>query len=310
MTRSRRLTDLFGRESWAVRRLRPLREAVLRAVYARRGLPRTVNGITIRVAPEHRWYFAPQYDAPVAEYFRPRVRPGSACLSIGANLGVYPLKFAHWSAPGGVVYAFEPNPNTAAALRRHVAMNGLADRVEVLERAVSDRPGTATFHAAGVEGMSRLGEPNPGLAGRTRAIEVPVDTLDLFCRVRGVRPAALMMDVEGFEVAALAGARELFTAGPPPVAVVEFHPNAWGVAGTTRADLERLLADYRLRVVPLSGQADPFAEYGHVALEPAGGLPTRTGRGWPTSSPPCSWPAASSAGPSGTPWSWPGTWPR
>src|SRR5829696_4965444 len=118
-------------------------------------------------------------------------------------------------------------------------MNHLTDRVEVVELAVSNVAGTATFHLAGVDGMSRLGEPNPELAGRTRAVEVVVDTLDQFCRARGVSPSALMMDVEAFEVAALAGARDLFTAGPPPVAVVELHPNAWGVAGTSRADLER-----------------------------------------------------------------------
>jgi len=230
-------------------------------------MPRRVNGVTVRVAPEHRWYFAPQYDASVAEYLRTRVGPGSVCLSVGANLGMYPLQFAHWSAPSGVVYAFEPNPDTAAVLRRHVAMNQLVGRVEVVERAVSDRLGTATFHSAGLDGMSRLGEPNPGLAGRTRSVDVVVDTLDQFCKDRGVRPAALMMDIEGFEIAALIGARDLFTASPPPVTVVEIHPNAWDVAGTSRADLERLLAEYRLRAVALSGQLDPLAGYGHVALE-------------------------------------------
>jgi FkbM family methyltransferase len=259
--------DITHRESWVIRQLRRAREAILLSVYTRRGLPRTVNGVPIRVAPEHRWQFAPQYDAPVAEYLRQRVEPGSVSLSVGANLGVYPLQFAHWSAPDGVVYAFEPNPDTAAALRRHVAMNQLAYRVTVVERAISDRPGTATFHMAGVDGMSRLREPNPNLAGQTRSIEVVVDTLDLFCQARGLGPATLMMDIEGFEIAALVGAKSLFSATPPMVAVVEFHPNAWDVAGTSRADLEQLLADYQLRVIPLSGQKDPLAEYEHVALE-------------------------------------------
>lgn len=254
---------------WAARRLRMVRETLVRRVCARRGLRRTVNGISVQVAPEHRWYFAAQYDAPVAKYLRPRVCPGSVCLNIGANLGVYSLQFAHWSGPNGVVYAFEPNPEAAVALRRHAAMNQFADRIEVVECAVSDHRGTATLHLTGVEGMSRLGEPNPRLAGRTRAMEVTVDTLDGFCRIRRIRPTAMMMDIEGFEVAALIGARDLFTASPPPVAVIELHPDSWGIAGTTRGDLERLLAEYRLRVVPLSGQVDPLSEYGHVALEPA-----------------------------------------
>ena len=267
MAWDRRIIQLLGGESWVTRGLQRIHGSVLRAVYASRAMPRKVNGVPVLVASEHRWYFAPQYDASVAGYLRTRVRPGSVCLSVGANLGMYPLQFAHWSAPSGIVYAFEPNPDTAAALRRHIAMNRLADRVEVVERAISDRPGTATFHSAGLDGMSRLGEPNPGLAGRTRSIEVLVDTLDQFCKDRGLRPAALMMDIEGFEIAALVGARDLFTAGPPPVTVVEIHPSAWDVAGTSRADLERLLAEYRLRAVALSGQLDPLAKYGHVALE-------------------------------------------
>ncbi len=251
------------------RSLQQVRGLILRAVCCGRGMQRTVNGIPLRIHPDHRWYFCSRYDAPVAEYFRARIRPGSICVSVGANLGVYPLQFAHWSGPDGVVYAFEPNPDTANVLRRHIAMNRLVPRVEVVERAVADQPGLAVFHAAGIDGMSRLGQPNPGLAGRTRPIEVHVDTLDRFCSERSVRPAAMMMDIEGFEVAALAGARELFIGGPPPVTVVEFHPNAWHVARTGRAELERRLAEYQLRAVPLSGQLDPLAEYGHVALEPA-----------------------------------------
>jgi FkbM family methyltransferase len=247
--------------------LQRLRGSVLRAMYADRGMPRMVNGVAVRVAPEHRWYFTSQYDTSVAEYLRPRVRPGSVCMSVGANLGMYPLQFAHWSAPTGMVYAFEPNPDTAATLRRHIGMNRLTGRVEVIERAVSDRTGQATFHLAGLDGMSRLGEPNPELRGRTRSIEVVVDTLDRFCTERGLRPAALMMDIEGFEIAALAGARDLLTHGPPPITVVEFHPNAWNVAGTCRDDLERILGECQLRAVPLTGQSDPLAEYGHVALE-------------------------------------------
>lgn len=265
---ARRLAEWGGPDSWVVRRLRPAREWALDLAYGRAGLPRTVNGVPVRVLPRHRWYFVPEYDAPVAEYLRPRVRPGAVCVSVGANLGVYPLQFAHWSGPAGRVYAFEPNPQAAAALRRHVAMNGLAGRARVVERAVADRPGTAVLHAAGTNGMSRLGEPNAELAGRTRPLRVEVDTLDRFAAGEGVRPDVVMIDVEGFEWAVLAGARGLLAAARPPVVVVEMHPAAWPVAGADRPAGERLLAEYRLRVVPLSGQRDPLGEYGHVALEP------------------------------------------
>lgn len=247
--------------------LRSCREWVLQRIYHRRGLPRVVNGLPLRAAPEHRWYFDPRYDAPVADYFRPRIQPGDTCLSIGANLGIYPLQFAHWSAPTGQVIAFEPNPLTAVQLRRHVAMNHFSHRIRVVEQAIANNPGTATFHFAGVDGMSRLGEPNPALAHQTTAVTVTVDTLPRFCQAHGITPRALMMDIEGFEIAALLGARALWETANPIHAVIELHPSAWGVAGTTRADLQSFLRQCHLSLVPLSGQRDPLKDYGHVALE-------------------------------------------
>src|SRR5690349_17923298 len=96
MSLARRVARALGHDSWLVRRLRRARELALAAAYGRGGLVRRVNGAPMRVLPEHRWYFAPEYDAPVAALFRGRLRPGNVCVSVGANLGVYPLQFAHW----------------------------------------------------------------------------------------------------------------------------------------------------------------------------------------------------------------------
>ncbi len=267
MTWIRNVAELIGPESWVVRLFRPVREWALEKACGSRGLERSVNDVPMRCMTRYRWYFSPTYDSPVASYFRSRVRPGAVCVSIGANLGIYPLQFAAWSAPDGVVYAVEPNPQTATVLRTHVVMNGLAGRAHVVEQAISDRRGEATFLQAGVDGMSRLGQANPALEIQAHPIRVNVDSIDNFCASHGIRPAALMIDIEGFEARALAGARDLFASDNPPVTVVEMHPNAWSVAGTDRAAIEDLLREYRLHLVPLSGQADVLGEYGHAALE-------------------------------------------
>jgi FkbM family methyltransferase len=235
--------------------------------YGRTGVPRVVNGVRLQVLPRFRWYFAETYDAHVVEALQRAVRPGAICLSVGANLGVYPLQFASWTAPNGRVIAFEPNPTTAAFLRRHVAMNGFADRVEVVETAVSDRRGAATFFAAGTDGMSRLGAPNPLLGDAAREISVETDTLDDFCKRRGLRPDLMMIDVEGFEERVLAGARSLLAGETLPTIVVEMHPDAWGNAGGDARSFKALLDGANLVARPLSGQQDSFADYGHVLLE-------------------------------------------
>jgi hypothetical protein len=105
-----------------------------------------------------------------------------------------------------------------------------------------------------------------------REIKVPVVTLDGFCEARGLEPDWLFMDIEGFELAALAGARGLLSkGGGGPEVVVEMHPDVWASAGTTREGGEALLAELGLRAVPLMGQRDALGEHGIVHLERAEG---------------------------------------
>jgi FkbM family methyltransferase len=264
---ARKVSGLLGRESRLVNNLRPAYESLLGALSGGRGIPWEINGETYRVDPRFRHRLGQHYDAPVARYLRGRVRPGALCLDVGANVGIYVLQFARWAGPGGRVVAFEPNPSARAVLARHVALNGLEGRVRVVPAAVGASGGEGVLFAADADGMSRLGEPNELIADRVRELTVPVVTLDGFCEAEGLEPDWLFMDIEGFELAALAGARRLIERrGARLGVVVELHPNAWAVAGTAREDAEALLAELGLRAVPLTGQRDALAEHGIVHL--------------------------------------------
>ena len=263
-----RVAGLVGRESWLIRRMRPAYESLLEWAGRGRGAAWTVNGVEYRVDPHYRHRLGRDYDAPVAEFLRARVRPGDVCVDVGANVGVYVLQFAHWSAPSGRVIAFEPNPGARDVLDKHVRFNGLERRVTVVPAAVGGRAGSATLYAAGAEGMSRLGEPNRAIAGRVREVGVPVVTLDEYCAGEGVEPDWLFIDIEGFEVAALEGARRLVESRRGALGlVVELHPNVWHTAGTSRAALEGLLNELKLEAEPLTGQRDALGEHGLVHLK-------------------------------------------
>jgi FkbM family methyltransferase len=264
---ARRTSGLMGRESWLIRRLRPVYESLLSATGGGRGIPWDINGVTYRIDPHHRHRLGQSYDAPVAAFLRERVKPGSLCFDVGANVGVYVLQFANWSSPSGQVVAFEPNPGALKILRRHVEMNRLTERVSIVPAAVGESIGEAVLYAVEADGMSRLGEANKALRGRAREIKVPVVTLDDYCRTENLKPDWLFIDIEGFEIAALSGARELIESRRGELGiVVEMHPNVWDSANTTRAGAENLLADLRLRAVPLTGQADCLGDYGLVHL--------------------------------------------
>jgi FkbM family methyltransferase len=263
-----RASRLLGRDSAVIRALRPLYEWLLDRASGGRGFVRVVNGRErFHVNPRWRGLFPEVYEPPVCEYLRERVRGGDTCLNVGAHVGILALCLAKWSAPDGRVWAFEPNPRTARILGDHVRRNSLQQRVSVIAQAVSKRPGTASFFADAAEGTSRLGSPNPDRPGEARRIPVNVTTIDEFCRANQVRPDWIVMDVEGYEVAALEGARETIHAAAGGLGlVIELHPHLWESAGTSRAALEALLAALRLTPLALQGQRDPLAEPGVVAL--------------------------------------------
>jgi FkbM family methyltransferase len=247
--------------------MRPAYESFLDVSTQGNGIPWAINGVTYRVDPHHRHRLGQNYDAPVAAFLRERVKPGALCLDVGANVGVYVLQFAHWSGPNGKVVAFEPNPSARVVLENHVRMNGLRERVQIVPAAVGERGGEEILYAAEADGMSRLREPNQALRGSVSEITVPVVTLDEFCEANALKPDWLFMDIEGFEIAALAGARQLIQSREGEMEIiVEMHPSVWDSANTTRARAESLLAELGLRPVPLTGQNDPLAEHGIVHL--------------------------------------------
>ena len=266
---ARRVSGVLGRESWLVRSLRPAYESLLDISTRGRGISWEINGVEYRIDPRYRHRLGQAYDAPVAEFMRGRIRAGALCLDVGANVGVYVLQFAKWSGASGRVVAFEPNPGAREVLLKHIELNGLGGRVEVVPAAVGAEKGDAILFAAGADGMSRLGAANELIADAVEEITVPVITLDDFCASRGLAPDWLFIDIEGFEIAALEGAREVIESrGAKLNVVVEMHPNVWESAGTTRASAEELLDELRLHAVPLMGQRDALGEHGIAYLEP------------------------------------------
>jgi FkbM family methyltransferase len=265
---ARRLAGAVGPDSRLVRTVRPLAERAIRWTVGRRGLAWEINGVPCRIDPRFRAQLAHTYDATLAEFLKGKVRPGQTCLDVGANVGAWVIQFAHAVGPTGRVVAFEPNPAARAVLEEHVRLNHLEPVARVVPAAVGAAPGEVTFFAAGADGMARIGEPNPMLAGQATPISVPVVTLDGWCRENGVTPDWLFIDVEGFEGHALAGAVEVVRSREPGI-VVEMHPSLWPASGTSRDEVAARIAALGRRPVPLTGQADPLGEYGHVALEPA-----------------------------------------
>jgi FkbM family methyltransferase len=263
---ARTVSEKLGRESALVTFLRPSYDRFLAWSSGGRGLRQRVNDEEFLIDPRNRVHFPEVYELNVWRYLKANVRPGQVILNVGAHMGIYALALARWSAPGGRVFAFEPNPETRAALNKHVSLNDLGDRIETVDQAVSDVSGPATFFATGQEGFSRLDARNPDTQDG-ESLTVQVTTVDAFCAGRGLTPDWITLDIEGFEGAALEGARKTIELGRGKLGIiVEMHPSIWpGPSGAER--MNTLLASLGLEPVGLTGQSDPLAEYGVVRLD-------------------------------------------
>lgn len=267
---ARAVSGTMGRNSTLINRLRPAYDGLLELSTGGQGIVQRINGREeFRVDPHYRMHFPEVYDPPVCDYLREHVRPGDTCLNVGAHVGLYALCLAAWSAPGGRVFAFEPNPATRAVLEKHVALNKVGERIEVEAKAVSEASGEASFFATSLEGFSRLGQPNPHATHTgLEAVTVSVTSIDAFCSERSLTPNWITLDIEGYEIAALYGARETVRKGRGRLGlIVEMHPDLWESAGASRGKLETLLGELSLKPIPLTGQSDPFDDYGIVRLD-------------------------------------------
>jgi len=70
-----------------------------------------------------------------------------------------------------------------------------------------------------------------------------------------------MMDIEGYEIEALAGARNLIRNHPNLEIVAEFHPSVWK---RTKTDIQSLFHDLGLEPMPLAGQPDVYTAHAAV----------------------------------------------
>jgi FkbM family methyltransferase len=161
-------------------------EAGLWIATAGRGLRSVLpRGEIVRLAPRNRRTF---WNIEEYEAFRAASRTGDVVIDAGAHTGAYTVLFAQWVGPQGHVYAFEPVPVVASALRAQLALNRVSDRVTVVEAALGDRAGRLAMTAPGTVGINRRAVPTDP---PTHRLDVTVMRLDDFCAERRISPGLL-----------------------------------------------------------------------------------------------------------------------
>ena len=143
-------------------------------------------------------------------------RPRSSWTS-GPNFGVFTVILSRL-APQAKIFAFEPNPATASALRANLKRNDV-ENATIIESAVGSEDRTIRFTNTSDPATNRIVQSDAS------GIEVPICTLDTFCRNNGIdRVDFLKIDVEGAEPMVLTGARGLFNRRAIASGMIEICP--------------------------------------------------------------------------------------
>ncbi len=166
------------------------------------------------------------YEPHLLQTLKQHLKQGDCCMDIGANLGYFTSVMSHLVGDDGEVIAFEPLPNNVKVLEQNIALEGL-ENVKIEPKAVSDSVGTACLVIQGdidFTGTASLTEVYDW-GGERAEVPVPVITLDSYVAELSKRPSLLKIDVEGAELQALRGAKNVLSTARP-ILLIEIH--GWG----------------------------------------------------------------------------------
>lgn len=174
------------------------------------------------------WFYRRRREASTMQLFGQLVGPGDTVAEVGGHIGFITQYFADLVGRHGRVVVFEPGPNNLPYLRRNTAH---LPQVSVVQAGVGESSGRATFFVEGLTGQNNSFLPHfEGLEVNARAagvepdvqqVEVTMTTLD---DEFPEAPNFVKIDVEGFELEVLRGARRTLQSGRPAM-MVEVQTN-------------------------------------------------------------------------------------
>jgi len=153
-------------------------------------------------------------------------------LECGGHNGCTAVVLSKWIGEGGKVITFEALPKNCDIIEMNIEQNSLQN-VTLERKAVGAKRGKITI----------VDTSNSSVATSGQGIEVELTCLDEY---EHLNPTFIKIDVEGFEVQVLRGARRILSKRPK--FAIEIHTGAFAKYGDSMDDLFRLIGveNYKL----------------------------------------------------------------
>jgi FkbM family methyltransferase len=168
---------------------------------------------------------------------------GAVVVDAGANIGIYSEFLSRCVGPNGVVHSFEPSPDNFMRLLR--ATRNLPN-VCPCAAAIGERSGETMLYVSdnlNVDHRAYATEGNP-----RRALQVGMMALDDYFKP-GERVDLLKLDIQGYELHALQGAKRIVNENREIKLLLEFWPYGLKQAGTNWGELIEMLEGFAMNVM-------------------------------------------------------------
>lgn len=189
-----------------------------------------------------------EFDPAVFEPLHAALKPGGTFVDVGANVGFYSMLALEDIGETGVIHAFEVDQRPLRCLRKTISRHRVGNLL-VHEFAVGRYDGTVGFCAAPESGQSCIAEKGER--------QVRMTTLDTWWREsKPTNIHALKIDIEGAELPALEGGREMLYEMRPLI-VCEADETLQRKFGYERVDLISFLAGLQYSIHELESAWSP-----------------------------------------------------
>jgi FkbM family methyltransferase len=168
--------------------------------------------------------------------------PGAVVVDAGANIGIYSQFLSRCVGSTGVVHSFEPAPDNFKRLS--VATRNLSN-VRLAQAAVGERSGECELYVSDKLNVDHRAYKTDGDSRRTIPTEMIV--LDDYFKP-GQRVDLIKMDIQGYELHALRGAKRVLQENPDINLLLEFWPSGLKQAGGSWEELVKMLQSFNMEL--------------------------------------------------------------
>jgi FkbM family methyltransferase len=172
--------------------------------------------------------FKNKQDAFEIDLLRTHLHKGDTVLDIGANIGYYATILAELVGEKGHIHCFEPDTRNFEHLQKAC---GKKNNITLNQRAVGPRTETIKIYTSkNLNVDHRTYEPEDYDA----VMDVKAVSIDDYVRSKNIgRVQMIKMDIQGFEMQALAGMTETLRLNPELKMISEFWPYGLRKAGSS-----------------------------------------------------------------------------